>query len=109
MIQTRTQVGIVGAGPAGLVLGHLLAEASIDAVVIEDRSRDYIEHRQRAGVLEHDVVRLLRRVGLAGRLDLEGLEHAGIYIQFGDERHHLDFRSLTNRTLTVYAQTEVVK
>ena len=106
----RTQVGIVGAGPAGLLLSHLLAQRGIDSVVVEIRSRGYCEARQRAGVLEDGSVRLLREVGLAGRLDAEGLEHGGIYLQFAGERHHLDFRDLTGgRTVTVYAQTEVVK
>jgi p-hydroxybenzoate 3-monooxygenase len=106
----RTQVGIVGAGPAGLLLSHLLAQRGIDSVVVEIRSRAYCEARQRAGVLEDSSVRLLREAGLAGRLDREGLEHGGIYLNFAGERHRLDFRDLTGgRTVTVYAQTEVVK
>ncbi|HXP18211.1 MAG TPA: 4-hydroxybenzoate 3-monooxygenase [Streptosporangiaceae bacterium] len=106
----RTQVGIVGAGPAGLLLSHLLALRGIDTVVVEIRSRAYCEARQRAGVLEHGSVRLLREAGLADRLDQQGLEHGGIYLQFAGERRHLDFRDLTGgRTVTVYAQTEVVK
>ncbi|MGI9006117.1 MAG: 4-hydroxybenzoate 3-monooxygenase [Streptosporangiaceae bacterium] len=106
----RTQVGIVGAGPAGLLLSHLLARRGIDSVVIEIRSREYCEARQRAGVLEDGSVRLLREAGLAGRLDREGLEHGGIYLQFAGGRHHVDFRDLTGgRTVTVYAQTEIVK
>jgi p-hydroxybenzoate 3-monooxygenase len=105
----RTQVGIVGAGPAGLLLSHLLALRGIDSVVVELRSREYCEARQRAGVLEQGSADLLRAAGLGGRLDAEGLEHGGIYLQFGGERHHLDFRELTGRSVTVYAQTEVVK
>jgi p-hydroxybenzoate 3-monooxygenase len=106
----RTQVGIVGAGPAGLLLSHLLALRGIDSVVVEARSRAYCEARQRAGVLEDGSVRLLREAGLADRLDAEGLEHGGIYLHFAGERHHLDFRDLAGgRTVTVYAQTEVVK
>jgi p-hydroxybenzoate 3-monooxygenase len=106
----RTQVGIVGAGPSGLLLSHLLALRGIDSVVVETRSRAYCEARQRAGVLEDGSVRLLREAGLAERLDRLGLEHGGIYLQFAGERHHLDFRELTGgRTVTVYAQTEVVK
>jgi p-hydroxybenzoate 3-monooxygenase len=106
----RTQVGIVGAGPAGLLLSHLLALRGVDSVVVEIRSRAYCEARQRAGVLEDGSVRLLREAGLAGRLDREGLEHGGIYLQFADRRHHIDFRELTGgRSVTVYAQTEVVK
>ncbi len=108
--RTRTQVGIVGAGPAGLLLSHLLALRGIDSVVVEDRSRAYCEARQRAGLLEDGTVRLLRAAGLAGRLNREGLEHGGIYVQFDGERHHLDFRDLASgRTVTVYAQTEIVK
>ena len=105
----RTQVGIVGAGPAGLLLSHLLALRGIDSVVVEIRSRAYCEARQRAGVLEDGSVRLLRDAGLAGRLDRQGLEHGGIYLQFDGERHHIDFRALTGRTVTVYAQTEIVR
>jgi p-hydroxybenzoate 3-monooxygenase len=108
--RTRTQVGIVGAGPAGLLLSHLLALRGIDSVVAETRSRAYCEARQRAGLLEDGTVRLLRAAGLADRLNREGLEHGGIYLQFGGERHHIDFRDLAGgRTVTVYAQTEIVK
>jgi p-hydroxybenzoate 3-monooxygenase len=106
----RTQVGIVGAGPAGLLLSHLLALRGIESVLIEIRSREYCEARQRAGVLEDGSVRLLRAAGLADRLDRQGIEHGGIYLQFAGERRHVDFRELTGgRTVTVYAQTEVVK
>jgi len=106
----RIQVGIVGAGPAGLLLSHLLAQRGIDSVVVENRSRAYCEARQRAGLLEDGTVKLLREAGLGQRLDAEGLEHGGIYLQFGGERHHLDFRDLTGgRTVTIYAQTEIVK
>jgi p-hydroxybenzoate 3-monooxygenase len=105
----HTQVGIVGAGPAGLLLSHLLAQRGIESVLVEDRSRAYCEARQRAGVLEAGSVALLREAGLAGRLDREGLEHGGIYLQFAGERRHLDFQELTGRSVTVYAQTEVVK
>jgi p-hydroxybenzoate 3-monooxygenase len=109
-MRTRTQVGIVGAGPAGLLLSHLLAQRGIDSVHVELRSREYCEARQRAGVLEDGSVALLRDAGVADRLDRLGLEHGGIYLQFDGERHHLDFRDLTGgRTVTVYAQTEVVK
>jgi len=109
-VASRTQVGIVGAGPAGLLLSHLLALAGVDSVVVENRSRAYCEARQRAGLLEAGTVELLRSVGLGERLDAEGLEHDGIYLQFLGERHHLDFRALTGgRWVTVYAQTEIVK
>ncbi len=106
----RTQVGIIGAGPAGLLLSHLLSRRGIESIVVEIRSRAYCEARQRAGVLEHGSVELLRAAGFADRLDREGLEHGGIYLQFAGERHHIDFRDLTDgKTVTVYAQTEVVK
>jgi len=105
----RTQVGIVGAGPAGLLLSHLLALRGIDSVLIEIRSREYCEARQRAGLLEQGTVKLLRDAGLADRLDRQGIEHGGIYLQFAGERRHLDFVDLTGRTVTIYAQTEVVK
>jgi p-hydroxybenzoate 3-monooxygenase len=105
----RTQVGIVGAGPAGLLLSHLLALRGIESVVVEIRSRAHCEARQRAGVLESGSVQVLREAGLAARLDATGLEHGGIYLQFAGQRRHIDFRDLTGRTVTVYAQTEVVK
>ena len=109
-VRQRTQVGIVGAGPAGLLLSHLLALAGIDSIVVESRSRSYCEARQRAGMLESTTVELLREVGLGRRLDAEGLEHDGIYLQFAGERHHVNFRELTGgRWVTIYAQTEIVK
>src|ERR1700743_2670300 len=94
-VHERTQVGIVGVGPAGLLLSHLLALGGVDSVCVENRSRDYCEAGQRAGMLESVTVELLRAVGLGTRLDAEGLEHDGIYVQFDGERHHLDFRALT--------------
>jgi p-hydroxybenzoate 3-monooxygenase len=107
---SRTQVGIVGAGPAGLLLSYLLSLRGIDSIVVENRSRAYCEARQRAGLLEAGTVELLRGIGLAARMDAEGLEHGGIYLQFAGERHHLDFRDLTGgRWVTIYAQTEIVK
>ena len=107
---SRTQVGIVGAGPAGLLLSHLLALAGIDSVLVENRSREYCEARQRAGMLESGTVELLRAAGVGQRLDAEGIEHDGIYLQFAGQRHNLNFRQLTGgRTVTVYAQTEIVK
>jgi p-hydroxybenzoate 3-monooxygenase len=109
-MSASTQVGIVGAGPAGLLLSHLLALRGIDSIVVENRSRAYCEARQRAGLLEAGTVELLRTVGLGKRMDAEGLEHGGIYLQFAGERHHLDFRDLTGgRWVTIWAQTEIVK
>lgn len=105
----RTQVGIIGAGPAGLLLGHLLAERGVDAVVVESRSRAHVEGRLRAGVLEHGTVDLLVAAGLGDRLLREGLRHDGIHLQWPGERAHLDFPALTGRSVWVYGQTEVVK
>src|SRR5579862_2551052 len=109
-VHERTQVGIVGGGPAGLLLSHLLALGGVDSVCVENRSRAHCEARQRAGMLESTTVELLRDTGLGTRLDAEGLEHDGIYVQFDGERHHLNFRELTGgRWITIYAQTEIVK
>ena len=100
----------MGAGPAGLVLAHLLHREGIDSVVLEDRSRDYVEHRVRAGVLEQGTVDLLNEIGVGDRLRREGLVHDGIELQFAGERHRIDFPSLTGgRRITVYGQQEVVK
>jgi p-hydroxybenzoate 3-monooxygenase len=108
-IERDTDVVIVGAGPAGLVLAHLLAARDIDCVVLELRSREYVEHRVRAGVLEHPSVALLRHLGLAGRLDREGLRHTGVQLAYEGRRHHIDFVELTGKSITVYGQQEVVK
>jgi p-hydroxybenzoate 3-monooxygenase len=106
----RTQVGIVGAGPAGLVLAHLLARAGIDAVVLENQSRSYIEQRVRAGVLEQTTVDLLHEIGLAERLDREGMVHHGLELRFGGRGHRIPLSELTGgRAITVYGQQEVVK
>jgi p-hydroxybenzoate 3-monooxygenase len=106
---TRTQVGIVGAGPAGLLLARLLELAGVDSVVVENRDREYVRARQRAGVIEHRIGELLREAEVGARLDRLGLVHDGIHLQFAGERHHVNFRELTGRTVTVYAQTEIVK
>ncbi|HXF97970.1 MAG TPA: 4-hydroxybenzoate 3-monooxygenase [Gaiellaceae bacterium] len=105
----RTQVGIVGAGPAGLTLGHLLAREGIESVVLESRSREYVEHRIRAGVLEQGSAQLLRDAGVGERMDREGMVHGGIYLQFGGERHHVPMRELTGAAILIYGQTEIVK
>ena len=105
----RTQVAIVGAGPAGLLLSHLLAADGIESVVLESRSQAYVLARTRAGILEHSSVELLTQLGLGERLAQLGLEHHGIYLQWPSERHHLDFVDLTGRSVWVYGQTEVTK
>ncbi len=106
----RTQVGIVGAGPAGLVLSHLLAREGIESVVLEDRSREYVEKRIRAGVLEQGTVDLLTELGLADRLHREGLVHHGIELRFDGQGHRIAFEELAEgRAITVYGQQEVVK
>jgi p-hydroxybenzoate 3-monooxygenase len=108
--RTRTQVGIVGAGPAGLTLGHLLHLHDIDTVILEDRSREYVEARVRAGVIEQGIVDLLTVAGAGERLHREGLVHHGIELQFAGERHRIPLSDLTDgRAIVVYGQTEVVK
>ena len=105
----RTQVGIVGAGPAGLTLAQLLHREGIDSVILENRSREYAEARMRAGVLEHDVAELYDRAGVGERMRREGLVHTGVELQAGGERHRIDFEQLTGKSIVVYGQTEVVK
>jgi p-hydroxybenzoate 3-monooxygenase len=105
----RTQVGIVGAGPAGLTLAQLLANQGVESVVLEDRSREYVEARIRAGVLEQGSVDLLVGAGVGERLQREGFVHGGIEIQFEGERHRIPFTELTGRSIVLYGQTEVVK
>jgi len=109
-ISLRTQVGIVGAGPAGLVLSHLLYLQGIDSVVVENRSREYSEHRVRAGVLEQGTVDLLTEMGAGERMKTEGLVHYGIELRFGGRGHRIDFQELTGgKGITIYAQHEVLK
>jgi p-hydroxybenzoate 3-monooxygenase len=105
----RTQVGIIGAGPAGLLLSRLLALQGIESVVLENRSREYVEARIRAGILEQHTVDTLVDAGVGDRLRRQGLEHHGIYLQYPGERHKLDFPALCGRTVWVYGQTEVTK
>jgi p-hydroxybenzoate 3-monooxygenase len=105
----RTQVGIVGAGPAGLALARLLEVAGIESVVLEARSREHCESRIRAGVLEQGTVELLDAAGVGSRMRREGLPHGGIHMQFAGERHHIPMRELTGRSIVIYGQTEVVK
>ncbi|HEY6749102.1 MAG TPA: 4-hydroxybenzoate 3-monooxygenase [Mycobacteriales bacterium] len=109
MSPLRTEVAIVGAGPAGLLLSHLLAQDGVESVVVETRSREYVESRIRAGILESSTVDLLDAAGLGTRLHAEGDQHHGIHLQWPGERHHLDFLDLVGRSVWVYGQTEVQK
>jgi p-hydroxybenzoate 3-monooxygenase len=109
-LPTRTQVGIVGAGPAGLMLGHLLHLHGIDSVILENRSRQYVIDRVRAGVLEQGTVDLLNETGVGDRLSREGLRHDGIYLAFAGTRHRIDMAALTGgRAITIYGQNEIVQ
>ena len=105
----RTQVVIIGAGPAGLILGHLLHLQGIEAIVLESRSQDYVEQRVRAGVLEQCTVDLLHEAGVGERLAREGLVHRGIELGFSRRRFRIDMQELTGKTVTVYGQNEVIK
>jgi p-hydroxybenzoate 3-monooxygenase len=105
----RTQVGIVGAGPAGLLLSHLLHLNGITSVVLEARSRNYVENRIRAGVLEHPVEQLLADAGVGARMRRVGLPHEGVILRTGGRDHRIDFRALTGRHVMVYSQHLVVQ
>ncbi|HEY2754431.1 MAG TPA: 4-hydroxybenzoate 3-monooxygenase [Pseudolabrys sp.] len=105
----RTQVGIIGAGPAGLMLARLLHLQGIDSIIIENRSRDYIENRIRAGLIEHWAADMLTDIGVGARLKREGLVHWGINIGINGALHHIDFKKLVDKRVTIYGQQEVVK
>ena len=105
----RTQIGIVGAGPAGLMLAHLLHLEGIASVVIEARSREHVETRVRAGVLEQGTAELLVETGVGERMQRQGMVHRGIELRFSGQGHRIDFHDLTGRSITVYGQQEVVK
>ncbi len=105
----KTQVGIIGSGPSGLLLSQLLHQQGIDSVVLERRSQDYVLGRIRAGVLEQGTVDLLRAAGVAERMDREGLVHDGFDVCFGDRRQRIDLKAHTGKAVTVYGQTEVTK
>ncbi|NVP58414.1 4-hydroxybenzoate 3-monooxygenase [Mycoplana rhizolycopersici] len=105
----RHQVCIIGGGPSGLLLSLLLRRAGIDAVVLEQRTRDYVLARIRAGVLEQGLCDLLREAGVGKRLDAEGFVHDGTIIAAHGQKVHIDFRALTGKTVTIYGQTEVTR
>jgi p-hydroxybenzoate 3-monooxygenase len=106
----ETQVGIIGAGPAGLLLGHLLHLNGIDSVIVERRGRDYVIDRVRAGVLEQGTVDLLVAMGVGEGVRCRGLRHDGLYVSFQGQRHRIDLADLTGgKTITVYGQNEVVR
>jgi len=105
----RTQVAIVGGGPAGMFLGHLLCRVGIEAIVLERRSRDYVEGRIRAGLLEHGTVETMRRLQLDTRVNREGLVHGGINLVSEGKMFRIDLLGLTGSTVTVYGQSEVMK
>jgi len=104
----RTQVGIIGSGPSGLLLSQLLHLAGVDSVVLERRGRDYVLGRIRAGVLEQTTAQLLRRAGVGARMDREGLVHRGVELCFGERRHRVDFAPF-GASVTVYGQTEITR
>jgi len=105
----RTQVAIIGAGPAGLMLGRLLEQAGIDSVVLERKSADYVLSRIRAGVLEHGSVDMLRNAGVGARMDVEGLPHQGIELSYDGKIQRIDFMERVGRQVMVYGQTEVTQ
>ncbi len=105
----RTQVGIVGAGPAGLMLSHLLHRAGIDSVIVENRSRAYCEARIRAGLIEQWAADMLVETGVGARMQRESMVHDGIHLNFGGGLHHIDFHKLVGKRVTIYGQQEVVK
>ncbi len=107
--QVRTQVGIVGAGPAGLTLALLLQQQGIESIVLERRDRDYVEGRVRAGLLEQNTVDLMRALGVAERLDERGLVHDGVYLRWQGQTQHIPMTELTGRSITIYGQQQVVR
>ena len=105
----RTQVGIIGAGPAGLMLARLLQMQGIESIIIENRDREYIESRLRAGLIEHWAADLLTEVGAGERMKREGMPHWGVNINVNGDIHRIDFKKLVDKRLTIYGQQEVVK
>src|SRR5918911_1498916 len=109
-MKQKTSIGIIGAGPAGLTLSLLLNSAGIESVILENRSREYVESRIRAGLLEQNTVDLFNELGVADRLNQEGLRHHGVYLSFDGVRQRVPFDQLTGgRTITIYGQQEVIK
>jgi len=109
MTSSRTRIGIIGAGPAGLMLSHLLHLSGIDNVILENRSREYAENRIRAGILEYEVAELLRETGVGARMDSEGSRHDGTNFLVDGELTHIDFFKLTGKHVMLYSQHEVVR
>ena len=105
----RTRVGIVGAGPAGLLLSHLLHLNGIESIVLESHSREYVENRIRAGVLEHPVETLLNETGVGDRMRAEGMTHDGVILRTGGRDHRIDFKGLTGKHVMVYSQHKIVQ
>jgi p-hydroxybenzoate 3-monooxygenase len=109
MTAKKTRIGIIGAGPAGLMLSHLLHQVGIESVVVESRSREYVENRIRAGILEYEVAELMRSTGLGARMDNVGSRHDGTNFLVNGELHHIDFHELTGKHVMLYSQHEVVR
>jgi p-hydroxybenzoate 3-monooxygenase len=109
MSAKKTRIGIIGAGPAGLMLSHLLHQSGIESVVLESRSREYVENRIRAGILEYEVAELMRATGLGERMDRVGSRHDGTNFLVNGELHHIDFEKLTGKHVMLYSQHEVVR
>ncbi|MEJ3742685.1 4-hydroxybenzoate 3-monooxygenase [Actinomycetes bacterium KLBMP 9797] len=105
----RTQVGIVGSGPSGLLLAQILAQHGIESVIVESRSREYVEARIRAGVIEHGAVDVLTEYGVGERLHKEGLRHDGVYLQWPGHREHIDFVESCGQSVWIYGQTQLTK